>query len=406
MLKTTNSSQSFVDLFNEAFKGREDVYPIYWEYTDYKTGKEKDGYSPVCENFKHVELCLKSSDHKAKCKDCQNHSYALLTDDILNEHFEGKIFLGVYPLLKDNTCWFIAGDFDKHDDGQACDPLADVKSFYEVCEVNEIPCYVLRSRSGNGFHSYIFFDKSVPAWKARLVVFEMLKEAQIIGDDTELSSLEDSSFDRSSLELSSFDRLFPHQDTLNDDTSLGNLIGLPFQGKAAANGNTVFLDPSTDFEKPFENQTDVLTSIQRITEDDLDRLIEEWNLERETAPAKANYKFSFDSSKNDQFQKLLQCGFIKWAYENQADVTEPLWFDMVSNVSRISPGGVDFCHSCSKDYPGYSRPETDSKILNAMNGSPPHTCDEIKKNGFTCKQSCDVKSPVGLINKKFSQKKG
>ena len=106
-----------------------------------------------------------------------------LTDEILNDHFEGREFLGVYPLLEDNTCWFIAADFDKHDEKDICDPLADVKKFYDVCEVNEIPCYVLRSRSGNGFHGYIFFDKNVIAWKARLVTFEILKEAEVIVED-------------------------------------------------------------------------------------------------------------------------------------------------------------------------------------------------------------------------------
>ena len=384
MLKLTNKDSSFVDLFKEAFKGRPDVYPRRWEFTDYKTGKKKSGYTPVCENRKNRDLCPKSIDPETPCKDCQNKSYAPLTDEILNDHFEGREFLGVYPLLNDNTCWFIAADFDKHDEKDICDPLADVKKFYDVCEVNEIPCYVLRSRSGNGFHGYIFFDKNVIAWKARLVTFEILKEAEVIVEDVALSS---------------FDRLFPNQDTLNDEKSVGNLIGLPFQGTAIQNGNTMFLDPATDFENPFADQIAILSDIQRATEEDLDRLIDQWDLKREDVPAKANVKFNSDSSKNEKFQKILQCDFIRWACENQSVVSEPLWFDMVSNVSRISPGGPDLCHLCSKDYPEYSRSETNTKIINAMNGSAPHTCDQIKKNGYKCTKSCGVKSPVGLIGK-------
>jgi uncharacterized protein (DUF927 family) len=384
-----NVNEPFVDLFNEAFKGRPDVYPRRWEFTDRETGKKTFGYSPVCANRRNGDLCPKNIDRKAPCKDCQNKSYVPLADEILNDHFDGKEFLGVYPLLTDNTCWFIAADFDKHDEEDLCDPFADVKRFYEVCEVNEIPCYLLRSRSGNGFHGYIFFDKNVPAWKARLVVFEILKEAQVIGEDDNLSS---------------FDRLFPNQDALSDDKPLGNLIGLPFQGTAMQNGNTMFLDPATDFEKHYDDQIAVLSDIQRITEKDLDRLIEEWDLKREEVPAKANYKFGTDSLKNEQFQKILQCDFIKWGYENQSVVSEPLWFDIISNVSRISPGGVELCHSCSKDYPKYSRSETDTKILNAIDGSAPHTCDEIKKNGYTCAKNCGVKSPAGLIFKRTSSK--
>ena len=385
----SNLNKPFVDLFKEAFTGREDVYPKRWEYTDRKTGEKKSGYSFVCANRRNGDLCPKYIDRKAPCKDCQNKSYVQLTDEILAEHFSGKTFIGVYPLLRDNTCRFIAADFDKHNEEDICDPLADVKSFYEVCEVNEVPCYLLRSRSGNGFHGYIFFNTSVPAWKARVVVFAILREAQIIGEEVKLSS---------------FDRLFPNQDALNDDKPLGNLIGLPFQGEATRNGNTLFLDPETNFESTYGDQIAVLSDIQRITEKDLDRLIEEWDLKREEVPAKANCKFSPDSLKNEQFKAILQCDFIKWAYENQSVVSEPQWFDMVSNVSRISPGGPDLCHLCSKDYPGYSRSETDTKILNAMNGSGPHTCNEIKKNGFTCTKNCGVKSPAGLIFKRTSSK--
>ena len=97
------------------------------------------------------------------------------------EHIKGDHILGVYPLLTDNTCWFLAFDFDNHDGKR--DPLKDVLQLYAVCEVQEITCYVLRSRSGNGYHVYIFFDSPVPAWKARLVGLALLQEAQLVDDD-------------------------------------------------------------------------------------------------------------------------------------------------------------------------------------------------------------------------------
>ncbi|WP_440310964.1 TOTE conflict system archaeo-eukaryotic primase domain-containing protein, partial [Klebsiella pneumoniae] len=78
----------------------------------------------------------------------------------------------------------------------------------------EVACYVLRSKSGKGYHAYIFFKEAVPAWKARLVLFAILREAGCIGDDAEVSS---------------FDRLFPNQDALSGK-GFGNLIALPFQG--------------------------------------------------------------------------------------------------------------------------------------------------------------------------------
>ena len=35
-----------------------------------------------------------------------------LTDGQIQKHLDGEQFIGIYPLLKDNTSWFIAADFD------------------------------------------------------------------------------------------------------------------------------------------------------------------------------------------------------------------------------------------------------------------------------------------------------
>ena len=29
------------------------------------------------------------------------------------DHLQGRIIAGVYPMLRDETCWFVAADFDK-----------------------------------------------------------------------------------------------------------------------------------------------------------------------------------------------------------------------------------------------------------------------------------------------------
>ena len=36
-----------------------------------------------------------------------------MSDEAIREHLVGKKVLGVYPLLTDETCWFLAADFDK-----------------------------------------------------------------------------------------------------------------------------------------------------------------------------------------------------------------------------------------------------------------------------------------------------
>jgi len=178
------------------------------------------------------------------------------------KHFKGNHILGIYPLLPNNTCYFIAADMDNHDGKRS--PLEDVKAYYETCEVQEFPSYVLRSKSGNGYHVYIFFNSPVPAWKARTVVFALLQEAAVIGDD---------------IELSSFDRLFPNQDRLSGK-GFGNLIALPLQGQAARKGHTLFLNPDSGFVKPFGNQWELLTNLKKVDEPGLDELIKSWDLKR------------------------------------------------------------------------------------------------------------------------------
>ena len=78
-------------------------------------------------------------------------------------------------------------------------------------------------------------------------------------------------------------------------------------------------------------------------------------------------------------------------------MSEPLWYAMVSNVVRVSPGGPQLVHNLSRGYPHYSKEETDEKILHALNGSGPHTCKYIKENGFDCSKNCLVKSPINLL---------
>ncbi len=54
--------------------------------------------------------------HKAKggnLKNFANKQYASLTDGRIANHLNGKEIIGIYPLLKDNTSWFIAADFDE-----------------------------------------------------------------------------------------------------------------------------------------------------------------------------------------------------------------------------------------------------------------------------------------------------
>jgi uncharacterized protein (DUF927 family) len=259
--------------------------------------------------------------------------------------------------------------------------LVNVYAYYHACIENQIPCYVFRSKSGKGFHVYIFFQDPVPAWKARLVAGEMLNKALIIDSVGQSGN---------------FDRFFPNQDEAKGGKEIGNLISLPFQGKVVQQGHTLILEPENNFG-PYPDQIEILKNISRISEADLDRLIAEWGLKKEKKEWLSCGPQAGDGLAADS---ILRCDFLKWCKENPAKVSEPLWLAMISNLSRITPGGLTLCHEFSKGHPEYSYSEAEKKIRHALNDIKPITCEHIKKDGFPCGKSCGVKSPIVFLNKK------
>jgi hypothetical protein len=145
-----------------------------------------------------------------------------LTDEHIIKHLSGQHLIGLYPLLQDNTSWFIAADFDE--EGW----VESARKFITACNEVSIPAYLERSRSGNGGHVWIFFEHPFPAYKSRKTVLSLLTSSGII-----------SAFDKNT----SFDRLFPNQDYLSGK-GLGNLIALPLNGISLQHGNSCFIDPS------------------------------------------------------------------------------------------------------------------------------------------------------------------
>jgi hypothetical protein len=100
------STAEKVALFRRLFRGRTDVYPVRWE------GKTsgKSGYAPACANEWRAGVCEKP---RIKCGDCSHRLLVPLSDSVIYDHLAGKQTVGVYPLLEDDTCHFLAVDFDK-----------------------------------------------------------------------------------------------------------------------------------------------------------------------------------------------------------------------------------------------------------------------------------------------------
>src|SRR5688500_17019853 len=139
---------------------------------------------------------------------------------VIQDHLTGKLTVGVYPLLIDETCWFLAADFDK------TTWQDDVHTFLQTCSEWNVPAALERSRSGRGGHVWIFFEAPLPASLARKL------GAAILTQTMER---------RHQLGLDSYDRFFPSQDTMPKG-GFGNLIALPLQHMPRGYGNSVFLD--------------------------------------------------------------------------------------------------------------------------------------------------------------------
>jgi superfamily II DNA or RNA helicase len=223
-----------VKLFRSLFRGREDIFPT--RFVSARTGKS--GYAPACRNKFVRGVCGLP---KIKCGDCLNQAFIPFDDSAVVGHLTGRHVMGIYPLLADETCWFLAVDFDKSS------WIEDVGAFVETCRQVGFPAAVERSRSGNGAHVWFLFSSPMPAATARKMGCYLITETMSR---------------RHELSMESYDRLFPSQDTMPRG-GFGNLIALPLQHGPRALGNSVFLD---DQLRPYPDnlQWSYLASLPRI----------------------------------------------------------------------------------------------------------------------------------------------
>jgi hypothetical protein len=151
---TKLSTEQKIELFRSLFRGREDVYAVRWEGPN-----GRHGYSPASKRDWKAYNAAKLEDRKRVDK--ETRTYLPLSNQTIHEHLAGKQTIGVYPLLPDETCWFLAADFDK-DTWQE-----DATAFLESCNALAVPAALERSRSGKGGHVWVFFDQPVSAVLAR-----------------------------------------------------------------------------------------------------------------------------------------------------------------------------------------------------------------------------------------------
>ena len=242
LVVTKNSDLSEkVLLFMNLFHGRDDVYAKRWESN--KTGKS--GYSPACRNEWVPGVC-----HKP-CSKCSSSVYYPYTQVAVLKHLSVKdnSVLGIYAILPDDTCWFLAIDLDENTWEK------DVQAIRSVCTTHAIPCAVEKSRSGNGAHIWFFFSENIPAATARRMGSSIVTAAMK---------------SNARLSFASYDRMFPNQDTMPNG-GFGNLIALPLQPEAARlHGGSLFINEEG---KAYSDQWSFLSSIKKLSLSDVENII-------------------------------------------------------------------------------------------------------------------------------------
>lgn len=223
-----------VAFYGRLFRSRRDVYAKRWE--NRRTGRS--GWVPAVAGG-----WRKGMRH-------ENVTYLPLTPDVVAAHLreDDNLQIGLYPLLPDGMCHWVAADFD----GPAA--MLDALAYLKAARADGVAACLEVSNSGLGAHVWIFFTSAVPAAKARAMATGFLREASTI---------------RGSFDLRSYDRLFPSQD-VSPSGGIGNQIAAPLHGGRRKDGATVFLDLAR--LEPVADQWAYLSSVERVTPRQVDRL--------------------------------------------------------------------------------------------------------------------------------------
>ncbi|MGO4584600.1 hypothetical protein AB4Z38_12035 [Arthrobacter sp. 2RAF6] len=219
-------SEAKVRLFQDLFRARSDVYALRWE----NSRDGRSGWIPAV------------AGGWRKGANMADDRFLPLTPTVVAEHLRGRQHIGLYPLTEQETCWWVAADFD----GGAA--MLDALAYVKAARFRGIPVALEVSQSGRGAHAWIFFGTAVPASAARQLGTGLIHEAMGL---------------RGSMSLASYDRLFPSQD-VHSGKGMGNLIAAPLNGKRRQHGTTLFLDTTT--LEPYEDQWAYLSSLDRLSD--------------------------------------------------------------------------------------------------------------------------------------------
>lgn len=320
-----------IELFKSLFIGREDVYAKRF----YNMNSGKSGYVPACANEWVQGVCNKK---QYRCVDCPNKNFIAVKNRVIFNHLKGddeycRDVIGTYVMLPDETTRFLAIDFDEEGWQE------DVNAVRSICHQYDISVAVERSRSGDGAHTWLFFEEPIAAITARKFGSAILTKAME---------------ERHEIKFSSYDRMFPNQDTMPKG-GLGNLIALPLQGKARKEHNTEFVNE--EFVS-YPDQWEYLHQIKKLSSADVDHYLSVLHIQNELGELAAEEERPWD--------KRIESPITSFDFPDTVKVVEAnlLYVDKsgvsqkaLNKVKRLAAfRNPDFYKSQAMRLPVYNKP--------------------------------------------------
>ena len=286
--KEPRTTADKIKLYRQYFRGDDNKVALSFE-----NNEKKRVYYIWC-NLRKQYPCPKIKNPSFKCSECKFQQFQPLNDQIIFEHLKGKnqygkeAFYGIYPLREDNTVYFLAFDFDKHNWQEI------VQSLVETCQKFKLSPLLELSQSGKGCHVWIFFQEAILAKKARQLGDALLKYT--------MQNYPQLSFD-------AFDRLFPSQDE-RSIAGFGNLIALPLQGEKVKQGKSRFIDNHFEI---VEDIWGTLEDTPKISETQVDEIIQ-------NIKTLLPIQFFKEEQKNQE-TNLFQINEAAHTYKNNIEIT-------------------------------------------------------------------------------------